>query len=565
MQIALLALALQLHVTGATSAARPATPVAASDSQRITRRAHDAQASFERARRSLLPWTQGGGGRCDVRIGRFCWWNDDGAVAPAEPARVGERRAELLSELDSLGALLPTDNWLTGIRVYYRIEARQLSRADTVARQCRGSAWWCSALAAYVARTRGDAVAADSGFSAALTQMPDTLRCAWRDISVLLPGDSRGHYEALTCDERAPTELRYWMLSAPRLTAGANEWRVEFYSRRVIGTLLKQGKTVYSEPWSNDVAELGLRYGWPVAWSRIQPSSPYETETRIMGHDASPSCPFSPREEALDSLASATDDSWDCKDNHAPSRFAPPPVRRILPVQAQLARFRRGDSTLLVAAYRASDDSLRTPTSALAAALADGRMFTTPTDTTHAGNLQLLLPDLPRLAGVELADTATGTLARSRQLYAPVSDSARMRLSDLLLFHTGEEVLSRLDSALAHALAGEGVSRAEPVGVYWETYGVADDSGSMSTEITVERIDHGLFRSLRQRVGLADSDSPLHIRWSDAHAALGGIAARAISLDLSSFPGGRYRVSLNLTAAGRPALVSAREIELTEP
>jgi hypothetical protein len=565
MQMALLALALQLHVTGA--AARPLTQAAASDSQRIARRAHDAQASFERAHRSLLPWTQGGGGRCDVRIGRFCWWNDEGAPIPAEPERVGERRAALLSELDSLGTLLPTDNWLTGIRVYYHIEARQLARADTVARECRASTWWCSALVAYVARTRGDAVAADSGFAAALVQMPDTLRCAWRDISMLLPGDARGRYEELSCDDRAPTELRYWMLSAPRLTAGANEWRAEFYARRVIGTLLKQGTTVYPEPWSNDVAELGLRYGWPVGWSRIQPSTPYETETRIMGHDASPSCPFSPREEALDSLASATDDSWDCKDNHAPSRFAPPPVRRILPVQAQLARFRRGDSTLLVAAYRAADDSLRTPASALAAALADGRIFTTPTDTTHAGHLRLLLPDLPRLAGVELADTITGTLARSRQLYAPAPDSARMHLSDLLVFHSGgsEEVLAHLDSALAHAVAGESASRDEPLGLYWETYHVADDSGSMRTEVTVERIDHGLFRSLRQRVGLADADSPLHIRWSDAHAAVDGVAARAISLDLSSLPGGRYRVSVALTPPGGSVLVSAREIELTEP
>jgi hypothetical protein len=165
---------------------------------------------------------------------------------------------------------------------------------------------------------------------------------------------------------------------------------------------------------------------------------------------------------------------------------------------------------------------------------------------------------------VELTDTATGTLARSRTLYAPRRDSARMRLSDLLVFHYRGDPQPVLDSAAAGAVKGEVVSRSEPLGVYWETYGVAGDGDQMATEVTVERIDHGFFRSARQRLGLDDPDSPLRIRWSDARSAVDGIAARAISLDLANLPGGRYRVSLTLTPAGSPVLVSAREIEITD-
>src|SRR5471032_612686 len=109
MQMTLLALALQLHVAGLVPVAQRGTHATAADSQRVARRAHDAQARFERSRRFLLPVTQGGGGRCYVRIGRFCWWNDDGASIPAEPESIARRRAELLSELDSLDRLLPTD------------------------------------------------------------------------------------------------------------------------------------------------------------------------------------------------------------------------------------------------------------------------------------------------------------------------------------------------------------------------------------------------------------------------------------------------------------------------
>jgi hypothetical protein len=567
MQLTMLAFALQLHVAGMAPA--PASPQARPDpdSQRVLERARGAQARFERNRRGMLPWTSRSDSRCDARIGRFCWWYDGASAAvPKEPEEISRRRDELLAELDSLGRRLPSDPWLAGVRVYYHVEARRPTRADSVARQCRGRAWACGVLFAYAAQARGDYAGADSAYGAALALMPDTLRCAWRDITTLLPGDARGRYEKLSCEERVPVEERYWVLSAPRLAARANEWRVEYYGRRFVTTLLKGATTPYRLAWGDDEAEINLRYGWPVGWSRVQPTVSMGEEPSIVGHDAMPSFPFSPREELLDSLASAGDDAWDLADRQAPSRVALPFVRRVVPVQSQLARFQRGDSTLLVAAYRADDDSLRAPLVALAAARADGHVFTTTPDSLagRAGHLRLSIAGAPLLAGVELSDTSTGTLARSRQLWAPRRDPARTQLSDLLVFHFRDEPPSELDSAVTGAVRGEVVSRNEPLGVYWETYGVAGDGDQMSTEVTLERIDHGFFRSARQRLGLTDPDSPLRIRWSEARAAVDGIASRAISLDLTSLAGGRYRVTLSLTPGGKPAIVSTREIEITE-
>src|SRR5260221_8467196 len=75
---------LLLSIQALTQSAPRAGIAAAADSAREVARAHAAQVSFERSRRSLLPPGQSSGGRCDVRLGRFCWWYD--GIAPRLPA-----------------------------------------------------------------------------------------------------------------------------------------------------------------------------------------------------------------------------------------------------------------------------------------------------------------------------------------------------------------------------------------------------------------------------------------------------------------------------------------------
>jgi hypothetical protein len=142
---------------------------------------------------------------------------------------------------------------------------------------------------------------------------------------------------------------------------------------------------------------------------------------------------------------------------------------------------------------------------------------------------------------------------------------SRLALSDLLLYRGAEEPAAELDSALARAVRGDTVSRSRPVGVFWETYGLADGGESVDVAVTVERIDQGWLRSARQRFGLAQEDTPLRIHWSDARPPASGVAARAISLDLANLPGGRYRLTLSLTPADGPPVTTARVVELLEP
>lgn len=565
--VVLLTLALQLQLAAPAMAASPRTAQVAPDrdSLRDLGRAHDAQAAFERGRRYVLPWGPGSGDRCDVRVGRFCWWYEEGgASSRPEPPEVSRRRGELLQQLDALGQRHPADAWIAGMRVYYRVEDERPDAADSVARACEASGWWCAALRGYAAQARGDVRGADSAFTTALALMPDSTRCTWRNVAVLLPPGARDRYEHLGCAARAPIEARYWMLATPRLSAGANEWRSEFHARRVAATLLASSVTPHPMSWGSDTEELLLRYGWPVAWSRVPPQGIATMEPGIVGHEQAPSFHYGPREALLDSGASSGNDGWDLPDVHAQSRYAHRAIRRLGMMSAQVARFRRGDSTLLAAAWSTADDSLPAPAATLGAVLADGGTRSVDGGVARTGHAAVTFAGEAVVAGVELGDSVRGTLARTRTLYAPRRDTTSVLLSDLLLYRPAGEQAPQLDDALALAIPGDTASVSSPVGLYWEAYAADSAGAEVETAVVVERIDHGFFRGARQRLGLADPDSPIHVRWSEARPASGGVRASALALDLSALPAGRYRITLAVTPATGAGAVTSREVSLLE-
>lgn len=563
MQLAALLVALQLR---ATAPAAPLYPANVSDSIGDLHRARAAQRAFERGRRGLLPYESAGAGRCDVRLGRYCWWYDESMPTfPAEPAGIKQRRAELLSELDTLSLRYPGDDWLVGMRVHYRVDGRDSVGADSVARRCRASDWWCSALVGYATHARGLALESDSAFAASLASMPPGAACAWRNIAPLLDDEARRVYERASCDDRRALERRYWLLSRPQLAAPANEWRNEFNVRRVLVWLGERGATPHLTSWGADAAELVLRYGWPVAWGRVGTPGLSGAEPSIVGHDPSPSFAFSPVRLLPDSARPLAGGDWDLTDRGARARYAPPLVRRVANIAAQLARFRRGDSTLVVAAYAADDDSLHAPRGTLSAATEDGLVTTSAAVAISRGTLQLMMAGTPALAGVEVSDAITRTLARMRTVFAGLASDERFALSDLLVHQGGAEPAGSLAAALPRAVAGDMVIRDLPVGLFWETYGLAPDGETVDLSVRVERVDAGFLRKARQRLGLSPADIPIRIQWTDARPPEDRAAPHAVSLNLRNMDAGRYRITLTVTPANGPAVATAREIALTVP
>ena len=567
MYVPLLALAFQLGLAaGPVSPPQGRVVAPAADSVRDLRLARSAQSSFERARRYSLPEGGGSAGRCDVQLGRFCWWYDaEPPNLPPEAAQIRRRRAELLSTLDALGARRPGDAWITGMRVHYRIDAKDLAGADSVARRCGASASWCFALVGYAGHAVGRAATAESAFTQALATMPAADACKWRDIAVLLPSNTRRYYEKLSCESRRPVEERYWLLSRPQLGGEANEWRTEFYVRRVLATLYRDATSTLQGSWGRDNEELMLRYGWPIGWRKSQTSFGSATDISVTEYHSTPSYNFAPVEALHDTTTASEDDGWELEARMPEARFSPRLVGRVARVAMQVARFRRGDSVLVASAYSASHDSLGEASAAvLAVALRDGA-----TRSVHAerqsGTARLMVEGFPILAGVEIADTTTRTLARARSLMRVPERVDGLALSDLLLFRAGDGAPESLDAALASAIPGDTMSRSSPIGIYWETYGVAESGESFDVGVTVERIDRSWIRGAKQLLRLAAPDNPLRLRWNDARPAMPGEAlARAISLDLANQSAGKYRITVGLVRSNGTVVSSTREIELRD-
>ena len=567
MYVALVALTFQLGL-----AAQPVSPpqsrvvAPAADSVRDIRLARAAQGSFERARRYSLPEGGGSSGRCDVQLGRFCWWYDgEPPNLPPEAAQITRRRTELLATLDALGERHPGDPWIAGMRVHYRIDGRNPAGADSVARGCGASAWWCSALLGYANHALGRAAAAESAFTDALAAMADPDGCKWRDIAVLLPSNTRRYYEKLSCEARRPVEHRYWLLSQPQLGGEANEWRSEFYVRRVLATLYRDATSTLQGSWGRDNEELMLRYGWPIGWRKSQTSYGSATDINVTEYHSTPSYNFAPVEALLDTSAASENDGWDLEARMPEARFSPRLVSRVAPVAMQVARFRRGDSVLVVSAHAATHDSLTgASATVLAVALPDGTTRSVPAER-RIGTARLVVESFPMLAGVEIADSTTRTLARARSLMRPPLRTDGLALSDLLLFRAGDAAPESVDSALASAIPGDTVSRSRAIGIYWETYGVPQSGESFDVGVTVERIDRSWVRGAKQLLRLAAPDNPLRLRWNDARPALPDDAlSRAITLDLTNQPAGKYRITVGLIRANGAIVSSAREIDLRD-
>ena len=567
MHVALIALTFQLGL-----AARPVSPpqgravASAADSMRDLRVARSAQASFERARRYSLPDGGGSFGRCDVQLGRYCWWYDETPPnLPPEAEQIARRRLDLIATLDALAARHPGDDWIAGMRVHYRIDGKAAEAADSVARTCGATPWWCRALLGYADHALGRSAEAESAFVGALAEMPDTEGCRWRDIAVLLPGSTRHYYESLSCDARRPVEDRYWLLSRPRLGGPANDWRTEFYVRRVLARLYERATSTLQGVWGRDNEELLLRYGWPIGWRKSQSAYGSMTDISVTEYHPVPSYNFAPVAELYDTSATAQNDGWELEARLPEARYSPRLVRNVAPVAMQVARFRRGDSVLVVSTHAVSHDSIGSAADAvLAVALADGTTRSVATGA-RTGTAKMMVESYPMLAGVEVVDTTTHTLARARALLRIPERLEGLALSDLLLFRATGGAPESIDAALEAAVPGDTLSRSRPIGIYWETYGIAEAGESFDVGVTVERIDRSWFRGARQLLRLAEPDNPLRLRWNDARpAAPGEVTSRAISLDLANQPPGKYRITVGLIRANGSIVASTRVIELRD-
>ena len=538
------------------------------DPSEINHRARGLQDRFERRRRQMLPKFYAGTADHCLIVGRFCEWHPklEADVVPNEGDNIRRARAELLAELARAAAAVPGDDWIAGQRIRYLTEAHDTS-AVTVARSCRATRWWCDALLGLALHVNEDFIGADSAFSAALAAMPPLTRCHWMNLSPLLDDDIRGTYRKMSCAEREALNARIWWLADPLFMVAGNERRTEHFSRVLHTALQGDATNTYGLSWGGDLAELILRFGWAEKWTQEPPANPYPIEQRvsITGHEREPGFHFFATQRPPDSVAQIADSLFEIDQFPPREQYSPVYAKGFVHLDAQVARFRRGDSTQVIAAFDVSADTIFSRHKFAAAVVAMGDETATPAIAEIAESpvknvLAVKTSWKSQLVGVELLAKDSAAAARWRSGLAEIPlDSARISVSDLLFVDDGQSLPTDLTEAIPRAHGGTRFDRGKQVGLFWELYGKAPADSALPMSLTITPVDEGFLRRAFRALRISPKVSPLNIRWQENGAA-GMLSARSVLLDLSLVPAGKYAVKLEV--GNSPAATTSRIIEI---
>jgi hypothetical protein len=500
-------------------------------------------------------------------VGRFCEWhpNIDDSVVPAEGKNIVRARAELLRNLAKASADLPGDDWIMGQRIRYLTEGHDTS-AVSVARSCRATRWWCDALLGLTLHVAGNYVAADSAYAAALAEMPSQTRCHWLNLAPLLDDDVRGTYKKMSCEQREVADARIWWVADPLFMTPGNERRTEHFSRVLHTALQQDAANTYGSSWGGDLAELILRFGWAEKWTQEPPQSMFtDSKAAISGHEREPGYHFFLTQRPPDSLALIVDSVFDIYQFPPREMYSPVYTKAFVRLDAQVARFRRGDSTKVVAAYDVSADTIFGRRKFTAALIASGGDALAPSMTQVAESpvknvLTVSTPWKEQLIGVELLANDSAGAARWRSGFAEIPlDSGKVSVSDLLFVDGAPSLPGDLNEAIPHVHGGTTFRHDEKIGLFWELYGKTPADSALPISLTITPVDVSLLRRAFHALRIASKPTPLSIRWQE-NGASGVLSARSVLLDLSLMPAGKYAVKLEV--GNYPGASTSRIIEV---
>jgi hypothetical protein len=581
------------------------------DSAAVEKELRRAQASFERDRRRRLPATTASYGRCPERIGRFCHWYEDPRTTPrAEPASVAILRRGLIARLDTGYRRLPGSRWIAGQLVHYLIEDGHPDSALAAVGECRAAAGWCAGFAGLALHALGRDADAEAAFSRWEAALDPEERCAEHDLSWLLEGAVRSHYERLPCPgpARQVFERRFWWLADPLYLTAGNERRAEDRARRLTSLLAADAATPYGIRWGPDLDQLTLRYAWPSWWERIprDPLRPGDVDSRV-AHDPPHGLAFAPRIDPLTPPGEIARDGWRLEERRPRSTYAPAYADTFLRLPGRFAAFRRpADSVVLVAAYALPEVAApgaarggpdRGPGRDRLAALL--LLSGGPDDDYGHERLEPATPE-----GVLSARApARGLVASLEVLGRPARVAARLRLGmDLRASPSGVPAISGLlvgppragagvdtagptsgllpeapadplGAARALRLAGQGPWAApaarpgQTLRLYWEMYGLPPRQAPLRVEVTLREAEPDWFEPGRPEAGDGPGGKPrVRLAWSEVRGAPRRAYARRVALALPrSLREGLFAVEVRVLVPGWTPLTARAPVRVRAP
>ncbi len=587
------------------------------DSAAVHRSARNAQARFERIRVQYAPWsTWPSGGPCDETVGRFCLrfppvprggWSDDPTwLPPPEAAEVIVAREELLMELARVAREQPGNHWVKGQRVRYLGEAGRWEEALEVARACRvPRAGWCSGLEGLALHHLGRIGEAEAAFRRALDELPPPERERWLDLGWVVDRDAWGDLRRAEGAEKSALTDRIWGFSDPLFLLDGNAFRTLHLSRRVEAEMQAEARNPHGLSWGRDMEEMLIRYGPEVAYERVRDRSIVPGPVPVVGRYDPFSRGLVPSARGLRDPATAPAEAFTTTERRVRSRHAPPAAPTIHALAPQVARFRRGEGILVVAAWELRHPVPTGPDSADVrppAEVLESGAFLLPVedprrDALRRGNGRVW--DDGRGGGIRGVATVEGK-PEGQLLSLEVLDRTGHRawrhregltmdprhrdvvaISDLLLLEADgrasvssgstapESSPETLEETLPRALPGVAVA-AGPVEVAWEVYGLPSEVDRLRFRVTVEPEGRGLLRRAGEALRFLSPPAPVEIRWEEGRppppsGPAGEVPVfRRVQLDLSGVEPGSYRLTLSLALPGRTETVSSRLLEVAE-
>lgn len=519
--------------------------------------ARSQQDQFERNHRSGLRFYNGGAdATCQVDFGdNLCYWNNNGDVPPPDERNDAKlERMELLQVLKVAQQENPKDDWVSGMRVRYALEARQLDTAAMAAAACDGTAWWCAALEGLAAHSANRHEAATRAFARALQSMPPAQRCEWTDVSPWLEPSQHAAYHAIACENRAAENNKIFRMVQPLWLLPSNDAANEWYSRWTISRVHSLGRIPYDMTFGRSVLQSQVRYGWPEAWSVQNGGVADPRPPQVIGHEPTPSYNFMPTPAALAKPVGATEKDWDLRSKNARMRYSPRYGVGFANMPHQFARFRRGDSTLVAGGYRMVREMEmgRAPyIAALTFDALDGKPPRTVRKDSAAAASALLLPlgTTAMLASLEVLAPVGKRAARARQTVEPLPANAR--LSDYLVLVRGDpSPTPSLERNAQNAYGSLEIEGGTAIGLYWEIYRPSTVTAPLSISIKATRIGASFFQKLGSSVGLSKAVTPVSIKFADNGRADSGFG-RSLTLNFPPVPDGEYQLTLVVAGGGQ--------------
>jgi hypothetical protein len=516
--------------------------------------ARQQQDAFERNHRLGLRFYNGGAdATCEVPLGRICYWNNNGDVPPpAERSDAKLERDQLLELLTRAQATDPADNWVSGMRVRYAIEAEQPDVAVSAAKACTGLAWWCAALEGLALHNANRHVESSAAFQRALSAMPDAQRCTWTDLTWWLENNAQGAYKNIACDARATENTKIFRLAQPLWMLPGNDVMNEWYARRTMSRVHALGRIPYDLQWGDDLLESQVRYGWPTAWSVQNGGVADPRPPQVIGHEPTPSYDFMPLAAVINTPLSATLKDWDPKRKQARMRYSPRYAAGFGALPNQIARFKRGDSTLVAGGYRLMRELEMGRAPYMAGFTLDALDGTKPVqvrkDSAQANGALLAAITRPMLASIEVLAPTSKRAARVRTTVQPLPRETR--LSDYLLLQRGDpSPTPLLERNAPQAYGSLEIEGGTTIGLYWEMYRAASPGAPLQVSVRATRLGASFMQRFGSSIGLSKALTPVSIKYNDNGRPDGG-PGRSLTLNFPNVPAGEYQLTLMVTGAG---------------